>query len=160
MTCELCGGALRRRNTLGVCQRSKTCAAEYRKRRGEANPGRAVARSLRYQRNHPERRAVIAARSRAKERGIPFALEYDDLPPVPAVCPIFGIPLVRGEGQPRPGSPELDRIIPELGYVPGNVQWISRRANTMKQDASPEELLAFADWIRRTFATPQMEETQ
>jgi hypothetical protein len=41
----------------------------------------------------------------------------------------------------------LDRVIPELGYVPGNVAVISLRANTMKQDATAAELRVLADWI-------------
>jgi hypothetical protein len=48
-------------------------------------------------------------------------------------------------------SPSLDRIKPELGYVPGNIQVISARANVMKNDATPEELLAFANWVYRTY---------
>jgi hypothetical protein len=68
------------------------------------------------------------------------------------VCPVFGTPLRRGQNQATLDSPELDRIIPALGYVPGNVQWISRRANVMKQSASPKELLQFAEWVSQTFA--------
>jgi hypothetical protein len=41
---------------------------------------------------------------------------------------------------------------PELGYVPGNVAVISRKANLMKNDASSEELLAFAKNIANYLA--------
>ena len=41
----------------------------------------------------------------------------------------------------------LDRIIPELGYVPGNVQVISQLANAMKWDSTREERLTFANWV-------------
>lgn len=34
-------------------------------------------------------------------------------------------------------------IVPELGYVPGNVQL----ANAMKWDSTREERLAFASWV-------------
>lgn len=42
----------------------------------------------------------------------------------------------------RPASPSLDKIIPSLGYVPGNVRIISARANLLKNDATVDELRA------------------
>ena len=36
--------------------------------------------------------------------------------------------------------PELDRIIPEKGYVKGNVAWISGKANRIKSDYTKQEL--------------------
>lgn len=59
---------------------------------------------------------------------------------VPTYCPIFGIKLVPGVGRQSPNSPSLDRIIPKKGYVPGNVQVISWRANSLKKDANLREL--------------------
>jgi hypothetical protein len=38
----------------------------------------------------------------------------------------------------------LDKIIPELGYVKGNVRIISTLANTMKSNATKDQLLTFA----------------
>jgi hypothetical protein len=38
----------------------------------------------------------------------------------------------------------LDKIIPELGYVKGNVRIISTLANTMKSNAIKDQLLTFA----------------
>jgi hypothetical protein len=43
----------------------------------------------------------------------------------------------------------LDKIVPELGYVKGNVQVISTLANTMKNQASIEQLLTFAHSVIR-----------
>ena len=37
-------------------------------------------------------------------------------------------------------SPSLDRIIPSLGYVKGNIRVISFRANTLKNNATLSEL--------------------
>lgn len=78
---------------------------------------------------------------RARERNIPFNLEVDDIS-VPETCPILGIRLYSG-GQ---NAPSLDRIIPELGYTKGNVRVVSKRANTLKNDATVEEMeLILAD---------------
>lgn len=91
------------------------------------------------------------ARYRAKQRGLPFDLVAEEIV-VPTVCPLLGIPLrIDNCGQPAPDSPSLDRIDPRLGYVRGNVQVISYKANTMKQDATPAELLRFAHSITTAF---------
>lgn len=90
------------------------------------------------------------ARKRALERGIPFAITKEDII-VPEFCPYLGLKLERavGKGAPQPNSPSLDRIVPELGYVPGNIRVISNQANTMKGAATREELHAFANAIAR-----------
>lgn len=90
---------------------------------------------------------LVQARLRAERVGVPFALTYDNLPPCPSVCPVLGIPMARSGAKSNSNTPSLDRIVPELGYVPGNVQWISYRANSMKRDASPSELRKFANWV-------------
>ena len=91
------------------------------------------------------------ARKRAKAAGIQFTVTATDVP-IPELCPIFGKPLVRKDTQgPGPWSPSLDKIIPANGYTPGNVMVISHKANVMKNNATPEELLLFADWIYKTF---------
>lgn len=95
--------------------------------------------------------ALNQARIRARERHLPFDLTIDYLVsiyPADNRCPILGLELCWGN--PRHNSPSLDRISPAHGYVIGNVTWMSQRANAMKSDASSEELLMFADWIRNT----------
>lgn len=89
------------------------------------------------------------SRQRAKKKGIEFSLTRSDIV-VPSVCPVLGLRLQRNlGGTAAPNSPSLDRIDPAHGYVPGNVQVISYRANAMKSDASREELKMFAEWVLR-----------
>lgn len=60
-------------------------------------------------------------------------------------CPVMGT--VFRQGEPRTDSPSLDRIDSSLGYVPGNIQVISDLANKMKQNASEEQMVKFAEWV-------------
>lgn len=65
----------------------------------------------------------------------------------PKKCPVFNKPLIKGDRHPVPFSPSIDRIIPEKGYVRGNIRIISYMANKMKQDATPKQLEQFAHWV-------------
>lgn len=87
-------------------------------------------------------------KSRCKEKNIPFNLDYFDIV-LPEFCPILGIKLVLSKGSSTPCSPSLDRIIPIKGYVKGNVHVISNRANSLKNDATPDELRKIADYIEK-----------
>lgn len=91
----------------------------------------------------------FAARSRASKRGVKFEIEMTDIV-VPEVCPVLGIALQHSRitGMPNENSPSLDRIVPSLGYVKGNVIVISYRANRLKNDGTAEEHEAIARFIR------------
>lgn len=90
--------------------------------------------------------AVKNARERATRRGIPFELTKEYLAEIlPTHCPITGVRMRiycgLGKG-PRDDSPSLDCVVPHRGYVPGNVKWVSGRANRIKSDATLAELEA------------------
>jgi hypothetical protein len=87
---------------------------------------------------------VLNAAARARRKDIPFAITKEDVS-IPSTCPILGIPL-SSETKRHDGSPTLDRIDNDLGYVKGNVIVISWRANRIKSDATKEELRALADF--------------
>lgn len=44
---------------------------------------------------------------------------------------------------------ELDRFTPELGYVKGNVAFLSRRANRLKNNTTTHELRQLLNWMER-----------
>jgi hypothetical protein len=84
------------------------------------------------------------AKARAKHFVLPFSITREDII-VPEFCPILGHKLqVRGGRT----APSLDRIVPALGYVPGNIQVISHMANTMKSDATLEEMIHLGKWAQ------------
>lgn len=55
------------------------------------------------------------------------------------ICPVLGIELDWFAEKKQENSPSFDRIDPKKGYVPGNVQIISARANRIKNDGLAEE---------------------
>ena len=85
----------------------------------------------------------------SKKYNIPFNLTHADII-VPSHCPVLGIPLVIGNSTSQWGSPSVDRIIPQLGYVKGNITIISHRANTIKSDATSSELGKVLDYVKKT----------
>jgi len=86
-----------------------------------------------------DRRMFYRTKFAAGVKGIPFNLELTDIV-IPEFCPVLGLPLKCGKDKACDNSPSLDKIVPELGYVKGNVRVISQRANLLKSNATLEEL--------------------
>lgn len=119
----------------------------------ELNPGLAAQWRRQYTKDHPEKRLLWAAKKRAKEHNLPFNLEENDII-IPLYCPYLGIKLstTSQRGDSRENVCSLDKIVPNLGYVKGNVEVISHLANTMKSNATKEQLLKFANEIQRRYS--------
>ena len=49
----------------------------------------------------------------------------------------------------KDNSPSLDRIDPNIGYVKGNVHWISNRVNRMKSDQTLEMVIKLGNWAEK-----------
>lgn len=113
-----------------------------------ANRSRHLLLSRLYRIRNLSKILVKAARDRAKKKGLPFDLTVSDIS-IPETCPVLGIPISPGERGFHPNSPTIDRFIPELGYVRGNVSVISCRANGIKSDANLEEVELLAAWMRK-----------
>jgi hypothetical protein len=96
------------------------------------------------------------ARRRAEEQSVVFNITLDDII-IPPVCPVLGIPIRCGSGSSTDNSPTLDKIVPELGYVSGNVVVISNRANRLKSNASWFELKRLADFFENLIRTRWMQ---
>lgn len=86
------------------------------------------------------------ARTRAKKRGLAFDITEDDLI-LHETCPVLGIPLIYGATAACDNSPSIDRRCNTEGYIRGNVEIISLRANRLKRDATPAELQALAAYF-------------
>jgi hypothetical protein len=88
------------------------------------------------------------AKERARIYELAFTITIDDIV-IPKRCPILGIPLIVNENKAGLNSPALDKIIPELGYIKGNIQVISHKANNIKNRATLEELVLLGKWAKR-----------
>lgn len=97
--------------------------------------------------NNPKKKLIYSARNNAKLRGIEFNITEDDVV-IPTHCPLLGVRLtcIFGEGRVSTNM-SLDRIDNTKGYTPDNIQVICDLANRMKQDATPEQLIAFANGV-------------
>jgi hypothetical protein len=115
--------------------------ARYREKRDAAG---GVPYVEKLKRDDPRRRLIYGAKNRAKERGIDFDITVEDVV-IPELCPVFGTPLVFGGD--RNHAPSLDRRDNDLGYVKGNVQVLSWRANCLKRDGTPEEFAKLAAYL-------------
>ena len=113
---------------------------------GFSSPEKQKVSNKKWTDKNPESVMYSNARQRAKRSGIPFDIEVSDIK-IPTHCPILGIELKRGRGTQSTTSPSLDKVIPELGYVKGNVQVISGKANTMKGDLTLETLELLRKYI-------------
>lgn len=152
-SCKGCGDRLHGTSKYGYCSRKKECRREAVKAKN-ARP-EAVECRQRYRREHLETQMWHSAKHRAAAKDIPFTITQEDILTIwTDTCPVFGYELrpnqAGGRNSDR-GSQSLDRIDNRKGYVPGNIQILSQRANAMKNDATPDELLRFADWIYETF---------
>ena len=133
----------------------------YEKRRADPSAiSKQYLRTKKWQDANPDFKIFQAAKRRAKQLNVPFTITRKDII-IPDKCPALGIPIVCGGSRySTANSPSLDRLIPELGYVPGNVTIISHKANTIKSNANPEEILNVYSWVSKSIKEVLNEQTK
>lgn len=121
-------------NKNGLDSRCKSCESKRRKHNYQADYRRETFNRI---------------RNRAKVRGQPFNITLQDIPEIPTHCPILGLKLeINWGGRAQAAnSPTLDRAINDKGYIPGNVVWVSAKANRMKGEHTVETLRTFLEWM-------------
>lgn len=95
--------------------------------------------------------AAGGAKSRANLMGLPFSVDSKYVLAItPDVCPVFGTPFkFVGGGKISDESATLDRLVPSLGYVPGNVAVISMKANRIKSAYNSQDTFKVAEWLEK-----------
>ena len=130
-------------------QKNKESAYLDTTKRRNANPALFREYRKRYLDKHPLYTTLHNARARSKKLNLPkcdLTLKYLEQLPFPEVCPVLGITI---DTSSRETSLSLDRIKSELGYVQGNVQFISMKANRMKQETSIEEFELLLNYLKK-----------
>lgn len=143
--CESCGKEFIRNSNNQIY-----CTSECRFFLKKADDYKAIAE---WTQRHPVNTMLKTARERAKRKGVPFHLKTGDIE-LPTHCPVLGMELAFNRGCGHGGkdnSYSLDRIVPELGYIAGNIQILSSKANSMKFNATPKELVLFAEWVLKNY---------
>lgn len=101
--------------------------------------------------NHSKRpwvRAYHSCKQRAKLKDAPFDLTVEYVESIwNQYCPVLGIEMSCGKNKQTDNSPSLDRIDPTKGYVQGNVEVISLKANRMKNNGSLSELHMLVEYL-------------
>ena len=133
-----------------ICKKCHSIETYRTRREDPSRIAKQYTRTQKWQDANPDFKMFQAAKRRAKKTGVPFSITRKDIV-IPDVCPVLGILLIKGgQRYSTADSPSLDKIRPELGYVPGNVAVISHKANTIKSNATVEDLEAVVAWLKKT----------
>lgn len=116
--------------------------------------------NMRFRSNNPQQYILSRVKHYSKCMNIEFNIELEDII-IPEECPVLGIRLINYKnytikdkvksGSMPYNAPSIDRIDNSRGYVKGNVQIISWKANRMKNKATKEQLLDFSEWVLNKF---------
>lgn len=130
----------------GLDNQCKSCRNTY----AQLNPVMVITRNM-----------LGSAKRTARKKSVPFDIDIDFIRKMvgenaqfASHCPIFKTRLEwscrrSDTNGPLPNSPSIDRIDPAKGYVKGNVWIISNRANTIKSNATHEELKLVTEAVGR-----------
>jgi len=153
ITCDYCGKTFEYKGGKSHYER---CENHYCSRscQGDGNnvkQGNKIHGLAKRKNNKQDKRYSIwcGAKKRAKLKGQEFDLQIEDIPEIPEYCPILHIKIIANKtNSPLDSSPSLDRIDSKKGYIKGNVQIISNRANRIKSDATIEEVEMLLKFMR------------
>ena len=102
-------------------------------------------RMLKRRRKFPFHHLLKIAEERAKRKGVAFALTREWASARwTGKCEITGLPFAfREDGKtgPLPRSPSIDRIKPELGYIPENCRFALACINSFKHLGTDQDML-------------------
>jgi len=104
--------------------------------------------------------ACKASKRRARIKNLPFNLTsnyLESIYPKNSICPILGYTLKVSNISLGKLSPTLDRIDPRLGYVRGNVEFVTNIANLMMTSATGRDIKRFVKWATKRYKITEEE---
>lgn len=159
----LMDGKITRQRAKQICAEQRVDAASIRRKVNENNhTTKMVAKWGPQWANKEHRKHYVYQAMRSKFRtkkantkkaGKQWTVDFGDLE-FPTHCPVLGIELNYFNEVICDNSPSFDCVIPERGYVKGNVCIISQRANRIKNDGTAQEHYAIAQFIEAYAKTP------
>ena len=120
---------------------------EHKREYYQENKEKISEQAKQYRLENKEKWMCNTSKVRAKQKNLPFNLSTEYLKeiwPEDNKCPALGITMKKGDFCVTDHSPTLDRIIPKLGYIKGNVQVVSALANRIMSDATVNQVMAVA----------------
>jgi hypothetical protein len=109
-------------------------------------------RDLNYRERKPFNQRCVDIKRHAIKKKLPFNLTVEYLESVwTEKCPVLGIELDIFNGKTGDNSAQMDRLVPDKGYVKGNVSWLSFRANRLKSNATALEHIKIGLWMLGEF---------
>ena len=146
---------------VGNFYKIKTSKRSYIDILGNHRTGRCKAcQAQAYQQRDVRHKLLDGARKRAKAKGIVFELKLEDID-IPEFCPVFGTRLDGSSKAPsmiNTTAPSIDRLDSSCGYTKDNIRIICARANSLKGNATAEEIMAIANYVAREVAQPTPQE--
>lgn len=137
-------------------------SVEDRRDRWRKNRKSEAGHYQRYERN-AWRRIIERMKLRAREKGIPFddTINIDFMVSIcPTHCPILGIELKRaGRDTNRQSSPSVDRLDPRAGYTRSNIIVVSNLANTIRNAATTDQIIAVGQFYKKLLKELGIDET-
>lgn len=164
-TCSKCGIKLSRENfkwyraknyiwKCNECIRGekRIQAKKYRSNNKGLLKDRSTQYNSKLKKENPIKYTCIQMLSSSRKRA--YALNMDNnltssflISIAPKTCPVLGLQIKYGGGEKTKSSASLDRIDSTKGYTMDNVQIISNLANMMKNEATEDEMIKFANWV-------------
>lgn len=145
--CIVCGSEFEPRKKGVIRCYGNACKKERVRRRSNAwyknNKNRAFDLHKNWLAENPAHELWKSAKRRCELSNLSFDLDWREIH-IPELCPVLGVPMIKGTRH----APSIDRKDNSKGYTKDNIEIMSRKANTMKNDATDEELERFADWVK------------
>lgn len=105
-------------------------------------------RYKKYKQTNPFKCRCAKIKARAKSKNLKFNLTPEYLESIwTGICPISKIKIKWTTNRNDESAAELDRLIPKKGYIKGNVNFVSRKMNRLKNSANLKDIKLLCKWL-------------